>query len=311
MMAKSATAAPAGEWLYEIKLDGFRALALLGPRDSKLVSRSDHDFAERFPEIVAALAAFPVRDSILDGEVVALAPDGRSSFELLGARATKAPLVYYVFDVLRLAGRDVTHLPLEDRKLLVASALAQQSSPCIRFCDSISSDASTLLAHAKTLGLEGLIGKRSGSRYEVGKRTGAWIKLKLITEQDFVIGGFTRPEGSRAHLGALLVGSYVGGALHFVAAVGSGYTERSLAELGEALRELADSECPFGNLPEKSTRGRTSRMTRAEMSRCHWVRPDLVCQVRFTAWTADGHLRQPVFLGLRADQDPRAVIREP
>lgn len=314
MQAKTAAAPPPGNWLYEIKLDGFRALALLGAAGTKLVSRNAKDFAARFPEIVRALQIFPVRDTILDGEVVALEADGRSSFSLLGNRdevkGRRAPLVYYVFDVLRIDGRDVMHLPLTERKQLLAAVFASGVDPQIRFSDSISSNAPALLAEARRLGLEGLIGKKADSVYENGRRSGAWIKLKLLAEQEFVIGGYTDPEGGRSQLGALILGVHSNGALQYVGKAGSGYTEKTLRALGEALAPLARTSCPFVNLPEPARRGVAVGMTRSEMARCHWVEPKLVCQVRFTEWTRDEHLRHPVFLGLRPDKAAADVVRE-
>ena len=314
MQAKAVGELPAGDWRYEIKLDGFRALALLGAAHTKLVSRNDNDFATRFPEVVRALGSFPVRDSVLDGEVVALDPEGRSSFRLLGDReggtAQRAPLIYYVFDVLRLAGNDVTHLALTERKQLLAAVFANPVDSLIRFSDTISSDGHALLAEARRLGLEGLIGKKPDSTYEAGRRSGAWIKLKLLTEQEFVVGGYTAPEIGRTNFGALLLGVHAAGRLTYCGSVGSGFSESALRELGAALEQLGQPECPFGNLPEKPAGGRAARMTRSEMARCHWVAPQLVCQVRFTEWTRDAHLRNPVFLGLRADKAPGDVVRE-
>ena len=312
--ARTALGVPTGTYRYEIKLDGFRALGLLGEQGQvELVSRNEVDFATRFPEIVEALASFPVRDAILDGEVVALAPDGRSSFALLGDRARdggRAPLVFYVFDVLRWQGTDVTHLPLEDRKRLLAAAFALGVDPRIRFSDSLSTDAAVLLAEARRLGLEGLVGKRAGSVYETGRRSDAWIKLKLVAEQELVIGGYTEPERGRSTLGALVVGTYADGKLYHAGSVGSGFGDDMLRELGRLLTPLAQDACPFADLPAPPDGG-PRRMTRSEMARCHWVEPRLVCQVRFTAWTPDGHLRHPVFLGLRPDKNALEVVREP
>lgn len=313
MTAKLALEPPAGDWLYEIKLDGFRALALLGA-STRLVSRNEKDFVERFPEIVDALTRFPVRDTVLDGEVVALDANGRSSFTLLGDRSADgghAPLLFYVFDVLRWDGHDVTAVPLEGRKELLRLAFEKlRVDPCIRFSDSISSDGHALLRHAEALGLEGLIGKRIGSRYEIGRRSDAWIKLKLQQQQELVIGGYSDPEGSRTGFGALLVGFYQDGALLHAGSVGSGFDENTLRALSQELFARARPTCPFSNLPEPARKGRVPRMTRAEMTRCHWVEPELVCQVRFTAWTRDDHLRNPVFLGLRPDKRATDVVRE-
>lgn len=310
MKARLVDAPPPGEWLYEIKLDGFRALALLGGTETKLVSRNGNDFADRFPEVVAALESFEPRDTILDGEVVALEPDGRSSFGLLADRdGNDAPRVFYVFDVLRYAGRDVTDLPIEERKELLAAHRTTEG--IVRLSEALDAPYARLIAEARRLGLEGLIGKKKGSRYEVGKRTGTWVKLKIVNEQELVIGGYTDPTGSRTEIGALLVGTYEGGELRYAGKVGSGYTAKTLRELGAKLGAIQRKTCPFADLPETPKRGtHATRMTKSEMAKMHWVSPTLVAQVRFTEWTRDGHLRHPVFLGLRPDKDPKDVIRE-
>jgi bifunctional non-homologous end joining protein LigD len=154
-----------------------------------------------------------------------------------------------------------------------------------------------------------LVGKRSGSRYEAGKRTGAWLKIKLYQEQDFVIGGYTEPEGSRKHFGALLVGFYEGKRFKFAGRVGTGFSDKLLKLLSAELNKIAVKDCPFENLPATG-RGLDPGLTAAEMKRCHWVKPAMVCQVRFTEWTRDDRLRHPVFLGLREGKSPTDVVRE-
>jgi bifunctional non-homologous end joining protein LigD len=157
---------------------------------------------------------------------------------------------------------------------------------------------------------EGLIGKRSGSRYEAGKRTGAWVKIKLHQEQEFVIGGYTEPEGARKYFGALLVGVYEGKRLKFAGRVGTGFSEKLLRNLSSQLNKIRVEECPFFNLPAAG-RSRWDRgLTAAEMKRCHWVKPVMVCQIKFAEWTQDDRLRQPVFLGIREDKNADEVIRE-
>ena len=310
MKARLVERPPPGEWLYEVKLDGFRALALLGGSETKLVSRNDNDFATRFPEVVEALESFEPRDTILDGEVVALLPDGRSSFGLLADRdGNDAPRVFYVFDVLRYAGRDVTELPIEMRKEILAAH--RTNTGLIRLSEALDAPYERLIAEARKLGLEGLIGKKKGSGYEVGKRTGTWVKLKLLNEQELVIGGYTDPTGSRSGLGALLVGAYDGKELRYAGKVGSGYTAKTLRELAAQLGALERKTCPFADLPELPKPGaHGTRMTKSEMKKVHWVSPTLVAQVRFTEWTRDGHLRHPVYLGLRPDKNPKDVVRE-
>lgn len=310
MKARLVERPPPGGWLYEVKHDGFRAIALLGPMETKLLSRNGNDFASRFPEVVQALQSFAPRDTILDGEIVALTPEGRSSFGLLADRdGNDAPRVFYVFDVLRLAGRDVTKLPIEERKQLLGACMRRGG--IVRFSEALDQPYALLSVEARKLGLEGLIGKRKGSAYEIGKRTGTWVKLKFVNEQELVIGGFTDPTGSRAELGALLVGTYDGDQLRYAGKVGSGYTGRTLRELGPKLRALSRKTCPFADLPETSKRGtHGTRMSKVEMQKIHWVKPDLVAQVRFTEWTRDGHLRHPVYLGLRPDKNPKKVVRE-
>jgi bifunctional non-homologous end joining protein LigD len=160
------------------------------------------------------------------------------------------------------------------------------------------------------LGLEGLIGKRADSPYQAGKRSGAWIKLKLHHDQEMVIGGFTDPEGSRKHFGSLLVGYYENGNLLFAGKVGTGFNEALLKSLAEEFESIKSEVCPFKNLPEKKSSRYGAGITASEMRSCHWLKPKLVCQVKFSEWTRDGKLRQPVFLGLRDDKAAREVVRE-
>jgi len=180
----------------------------------------------------------------------------------------------------------------------------------LRYSGSLGEDAAALLKRAAELGLEGLIGKRKDSAYEAGRRSGAWIKLKLHREQEFVIGGYTNPEGTRLHFGALLVGFYEKGKLNFCGRVGTGFDARRLKSLHAQLDEIARDECPFANLPELRGSHYSPRITRAEMKKCHWVEPRMVCQIKFAEWTRDNKLRQPVFLGLREDKDAAKVVRE-
>ncbi|MDX2081657.1 MAG: non-homologous end-joining DNA ligase [Terrimicrobiaceae bacterium] len=301
-----------GEWIYEIKFDGWRALARKQGKDASLVSRNNHELGGKFPDLIRATAALDANSAILDGEIVALDERGVSSFQLLQAYdlgETKPPLFYYVFDVLYLNGRDVRNRPLGERKTLVEDLL-KDAPAALRFSAALGRDARPLLQKAREFGLEGLIGKRVDSIYEAARRSGAWIKLKLLAEQEFVIGGFTEPEGTRRHFGALLVGYFERGRLHFAGRVGSGYSERILEDLAGQMAPLARDKCPFVDLPAERGGRWGQGLTAADLRRCHWVEPRLVCQVRFSEWTRDGRLRQPVFVGMRKDKPAREVRRE-
>jgi bifunctional non-homologous end joining protein LigD len=312
MKAKLVDAPPPGEWVYEIKFDGFRALAFRDAGGTRLLSRNNKDFAAKFPEVVDAVSTLPVDDAVIDGEIVALDDKGRSSFQLLQAYDSgqeRPPIFFYAFDLLRLDGRDLTSRPLAERKAELERVL-QDSKGLVRFSLSLGNEAGTLLEQARSLGLEGLIGKRRDSRYEIGQRSGAWIKLKLHREQEFVIGGYTPPGGSRMHFGALLVGIYEGDQLKFAGKVGTGFNAKLLRSLHGRFKEIRRETCPFIDLPEKRSGRYGTGVTAAEMKRCHWVRPVLVAQIRFAEWTRDGRLRHPVFLGLREDKAAHEVVRE-
>jgi bifunctional non-homologous end joining protein LigD len=219
-----------------------------------------------------------------------------------------APVFYYIFDLLQLDGQDLTGLPLLKRKAAAQSLIAGLPD-VLRFSAGIQGESVRVQNEMKARGLEGMIAKRKDSVYEAGRRSGAWIKFKWTNEQEFVIGGFTEPRGTRSHFGAILVGYYEGKELRFASRVGTGFDERLLKSLYDTFRTLVRPDCPFANLPEPA--GRFGRgLTRAEMRQCTWIEPRMVCQIRFAEWTRDGHLRHPAFLGLREDKVPREVVRE-
>jgi bifunctional non-homologous end joining protein LigD len=312
MKARLAAEAPPGEWLYEIKFDGWRALALRGGAQIKLLSRNEKDLGAKFPEITEAVAALRVSDVILDGEIVAIDEAGRSSFQLLQAYdmgQERPPIFFYVFDLLQLNGRNLTGLPLTERKAALEELLEKQRG-VIRNSAVLGRNAKALMGKARELGLEGLIGKRPDSVYEPGSRSGAWIKLKLHREQEFVIGGYTDPEGSRHAFGSVIVGYYAGRKLQFAGKVGTGFNTDLLRSLHARFKTIAAASCPFAGLPEPRGGKWSKGITASEMKRCHWLKPVLVCQVKFSEWTRDGRLRQPVFLGLREDKKPAEVVRE-
>ena len=301
-----------GDWLYELKFDGIRAIAIKDGRRVSLISRNGNKLDKRFPEIAEAVKDLTVNECVLDGEVVALDEEGRSSFQLLQAiemEGRKAPLRFYVFDLLQLNGKSLLELPVEQRKQVLAKVCESVADP-IRYSGEISGDVKSVLAEVKRRGLEGLIGKQRDSKYEVGRRSGAWIKLKSVNEQEFVIGGYTPPGGSRKHFGAILVGYYDNGKLKFAGKVGSGFTEKSLSILYKKFRAEERDDCPFIDLPSKQGGAWVQGITPSIMKKMHWVNPKFVAQIKFAEWTRDGKLRQPVFLGIRKDKDPKQVVRE-
>jgi DNA ligase D-like protein (predicted ligase) len=279
-------------WIFERKLDGIRCIALAGGGSVRLRSRNDVSLDERFPEVVAALEA-GVADAVLDGEVVAF--DGsRTSFARLQQRGERpAAAYYYVFDVLHLAGHDVTALPLRARKGLLRRALRPHAP--VRLTPHRNRDGEAFYREACRRAWEGLIAKRADAPYVHG-RSGDWLKLKCDHEQELVVGGYTAPRGSRTDLGALLLGYHEDGRLRYAGKVGTGFTRATLRELAGRLEPLRVERSPFADPVREA--GTT------------WVRPELVAQVGFTEWTRDGRLRHPRFLGLRDDKGAGEVVRE-
>ena len=312
MKAKLVGSMRPGKWIYEIKFDGYRALALRGGSETRILSRNEKDLGEKFSQVADSVAALDVQDVVIDGEIVALDDKGRSSFQLLQGfdmGQERPPIIYYAFDLLRLNGKDLRNLPIEERKSKLEELLKKPAG-VLRYSVSFKKDIEELLERAQKLGLEGLIAKRSGSRSEAGKRTGAWVKIKLHLEQEFVIGGYTNPEGSRKHFGALLVGFYEGKKLKFSGRVGTGFSEKLLRILFAELNKILIESCPFSNVPAAGRNRWDQGLTAAEMKRCHWLKPLIVCQVKFTEWTRDDRLRQPFFLGIREDKNANEVVRE-
>ncbi|WP_369215895.1 non-homologous end-joining DNA ligase [Streptomyces flavofungini] len=289
-------------WLFERKLDGIRVLAVRERGEVTLLSRSGRRLNATYPEIVDALAAQDCADFTVDGEIVAYFK-GRTDFALLQQRmgltraadvaASKVAVTYYVFDLLRLDGADVRRLALRVRKSLLRRALTFAAP--LRFCAHRNEGGPELLADACRRGWEGLIAKRAGSTYQ-RRRSDDWLKLKCSRAQEFVVGGFTEPAGSRTGLGALLIGHYEDGKLRYAGKVGTGFDHRTLRALRQELDAREVRTSPFeGRRPERTA---------------HWVRPELVAEIAFTEWTRDGLLRHPRYQGLRDDKDPREVVRE-
>ncbi len=313
MKAKLVEKPPAtGDWIYELKFDGIRLIAIRADKKVSLLSRNQNDLSARFPEIVEAIKNLAARECVIDGEVVALDDEGRSSFQLLQAlemEGRKSPVYFYAFDLLQLDGKGLVGLPLEARKNVLEKLSGDADDP-IRYSGAIGSDAEPLLDEVKRRGLEGLIGKQRNSVYEPGRRSGVWIKLKCVQEQEFVIGGYTPPQGARKHFGAILVGYYDKNKLIFAGKVGTGFTTKSLSMLYKKLQQEARYDCPFVDLPSKQNGQWVQGITPSMMKKMDWVNPKFVAQIKFAEWTRDGKLRAPVFLALREDKKPTDVVRE-
>jgi bifunctional non-homologous end joining protein LigD len=301
-----------GDWLYELKFDGIRLITVKNDEEVALLSRNQNEQSARFSEVVEAIKTLPVRECVIDGEVVALDEEGRSSFQLLQAlemEGRESPVYFYAFDLLQLDGKSLLSLPLVARKD-VLKKLSDDAGDPIRYSGPIGSDAKPLLEEVKRRGLEGIIGKLRNSVYEPGRRSGAWIKLKCINEQEFVIGGYTPPQGARKHFGAVLVGYYEDKKLVFAGKVGTGFDGKTLSMLHKKFREKERDDCPFVDLPSKQNRQWVQGITPSMMKKMHWVNPKFVAEVKFLEWTRDGKLRAPVFVALREDKKPTDVVRE-
>jgi bifunctional non-homologous end joining protein LigD len=293
------------EWLHEIKYDGYRIGARIRDGRVSLYSRTGKDWTAAFPTIADAARALGVRDALIDGEIAVVLPDGRTSFQSLqnrfadGESRVEGSLVFFAFDLLRHDGVRLDRLPLEERKARLKTILGKPKATSVfRFADHVVGNGHALFEHARKLGLEGIISKRRDLPYRPG-RHGGWLKIKCVQRQEFVIGGFTDPEGARVGLGALLIGYYDNDVLVFAGRVGTGFTQKSAVELRARLDRLERKSCPFTPKPA-GVLGRTA----------HWVAPSLVAEVAFTEWTGDGKIRHPSFQGLRADKKPKDVRRE-
>ena len=295
------------DWSYEIKLDGYRALAIKTGGKVQLRSRNDNDFTERYSSIAAALRSMP-DETVLDGEIAALDEEGRPSFNLLqNYGSTEAPLVYFVFDLLMLKGQSVMTKPLSGRRALLESEVLGKLAEPIRYSQELKANLPDLIASVKSAGLEGLVAKRRNSRYEPGQRSGAWQKMRINRGQEFVIAGYTP---SDRNFDALIFGYYKDGKLQYVARTRNGFTPSSREQLFKKLRPLEINQCPFANLPEARSGRWGAGLTAAKMNDCRWLKPALVGQFEFTEWTPDNHLRHSRFVALRDDKDPKDVVRE-
>ena len=308
MLLRPAPTLPEGaNWAYELKLDGYRAPAVKTDGKVHLRSRNNKDFNTRYPAVARALATLP-DDTVIDGEVVALDDSGRPSFNILQNHGSPgAPIVYYVFDVLILAGRDVMAEPLSVRRELLRTEILPKLDEPVCHCPELNASLADVMASVRAAGLEGLVAKHLDSRYEPGQRSGAWQKMRINQRQEFVIGGYT--VGGKT-FDALIFGYYEGDRLRYVARTRNGFTPALREQLFKRFRGLEMAECPFANLPEARSGRWGEGLTAEKMKDCRWLRPMLVGQVEFVEWTPDTHLRHSRFVALREDRDAREVRRE-
>jgi DNA ligase D-like protein (predicted ligase) len=307
MLLHRVSSLPEGpNWAYEVKLDGYRALAIKSNGKVLLRSRNNKDFNGKYPGIVKALAALP-DETVIDGEVVALDDTGRPSFNLLqNAGASTLPIVCYVFDVLVLAGRNVMQEPLSSRRDLLRCHILPNLREPIRESAQLNASLSDLVSAVKAHGFEGIVAKRLDSWYEPGQRSGAWLKMRINQGQEFVIGGYTT---APKNFDALIFGYYEAGKLVYAARTRAGFTPASRAELYRRFRSLEISECPFANLPEPSGGRWGQGLTADTMKKCRWLKAVLVGQFEFVEWTPDAHLRHSRFVALLEDKDATEVGR--
>ena len=293
------------EWSYEIKLDGFRLEAVKRKGDTTLYSRRGNILDRKFHYIAAALEKLP-DNTVLDGELVALDSKGKSDFGLLqNFRSAEPKIHYYVFDILMLKGKDVSQLPLEERRRLFGKIIPRN--------DHISESAvehgsaTKMLKFVKQHGLEGIVAKRSDSSYEPGRRSGLWQKYRLNLQQEFVVGGYSRATGG---FDALIIGFYRGKDLLFAARVRAGFVPATRRDVYAQIKGLKISKCPFVNLPQTHPGRWGQGLTAEKMQHCVWLKPMAVVRIDFAEWTGADHLRHPTYAGLRDDKDPRKVVRE-
>ena len=306
MQCLSVSKLPTGpQWTWEIKMDGYRALAVKNGSVT-LYSRLENSLNVKHPYIVEPLTALP-DGTVVDGELVALDDDGRPNFNLMQKFRDAADRIhYYIFDLLVLKGHDLTHRPLSERRKLLKRKI-KINDDRIRLMEYAETSSDQILTAVKEQKLEGIIGKRADSVYEVGQRSGAWIKYKLNSGQEFVIGGYTPgPHG----LDALIVGYYRGKDLTFAAKVRNGFVPASRRNVFAQLKPLIQTKCPFVNLPEAQKNRWGEGLTADKMKECVWVKPKLVAQIEFLEWTGADHLRHAKFVGMRDDMLAKDVRKE-
>src|SRR6266446_5085773 len=295
------------EWIFETKWDGFRSVCFVENGKSRFVSRNQIDMTHQYPELVDVGKQVDAKEAILDGEIVALDHQGMPRFQLLQPRVGrkkksdieallgKAKIVYFAFDLLYVDGYDLMSCPVVERKATLERILRPASF--IKFSEHVVGEGEAFLAQIEKFRLEGMMAKRAASNY-VQRRSSDWLKVKTVERSEVVVAGYTAPRGSRAHFGALVVGLYRDKELHYVAHVGGGFNQRTLDKIYKLMQPLRTRQSPFVEAPKTN-------------EPVQWLKPKLVAEVKFSEWTADGHLRHPVFVGLREDKRPDQCRFEP
>jgi len=283
-------------WSYELKFDGYRAIGLKAGGRIHVLSRNGKDFTKRFASMAHSLESLP-DDTVIDGEVTAYDVDGRPSFNILQNHRGAGPELHlYVFDLLKLRGRDLTGNRLEKRREILCTEVMPLLPDSIRYSETLEASPAELIDAVREQGFEGIVAKRRGSLYEPGKRSGAWQKMRAHQRHDFVIGGYT--PGGR-NFDAILIGDYEGRALRYVAKVRAGFTPAVRAAVFEQFEGLETKTCPFKNLPEARRSQWGEGLMAAEMEKCRWLKPRLVATIDYLERTAANHLRHPMFVGLK------------
>jgi bifunctional non-homologous end joining protein LigD len=308
MLARGVSSLPSGSnWVYELKFDGYRTLVLKDRGVVTLFSRRGNIMNVSFPSMPPAFNFLP-DNTMVDGELVVLDKHGNPSFNALQhSRFNPAELYFYAFDVVAYQGRDVSKLTLVERRSVLETRVLKRMHDPVRLSAVFDASPKELVAAAKGVGLEGVVGKRADSRYESGERSGAWVKYKTNKGQELVIGGYKRGTHGFEYL---LVGYYQGRDLIFIAKIRNGFTPALRREIAAKFARLKTSRCPFANLPEPASARRGEAITAEVMSQIQWLRPMLVAQIGFTEWTKGNHLRHSQFVGLRTDKRPQDVVKE-
>lgn len=284
------------DWIFEIKWDGYRAVAYCNKKNVELVSRNQKPFTKKYDPVAEALSALKL-EAVLDGEIVAVNENGLADFQALqNWQNTPVRLQYYVFDVVWTNGFDITNLPLVERKKILQQLLPADHE-VIKYSDHLVGKGKAFFAVALEQGLEGIMAKRANSLYQFDTRTADWVKIKVALRQEVIIAGYTEPRRSRNFFGSLLLGVYEGKELVYVGHTGSGFTKKTLEEIYTKLQPLAIPQSPFAQTPKTNMPAT-------------WVKPELVCEIKFTEWTSDRHARHAIFMGLREDKKAKDVAFE-
>jgi bifunctional non-homologous end joining protein LigD len=287
------------DWIFETKWDGFRSICFVHNSDARFVSRNQIEMTAQYPELAKIGKQIAAREAILDGEIVALDKDGLPRFQLLQnklrirsgsyAKASQATIVYFVFDLLYVDGQDLRNCSVVERKAALAKIL--RPAGFVKLSEHVEGEGKAFFREIEKFHLEGMIAKRAESRY-LPRRSTDWLKVKTIMRAEVVVAGYTQPRGTRSHFGSLVCGLYRGDELRYVAHIGGGFNERLLTSIHKLMQPLRVDQSPFVKSPKPN-------------EPVQWIKPKLVAEVKFSEWTADNRLRQPIFVGLREDKDPK------